>query len=37
VVHYDADGRPVLVVKYKDGVEVKLDGEKLPLPGAAAQ
>ena len=37
VVHYDTDGRPVLVVKYKDGVEMKLDGEKLPLPGPPAQ
>ena len=30
--HYSEFGQPVTVVKYKDGVEVKIDGERIPAP-----
>lgn len=31
-VHYNEDGFPIMVVKFKDGVEVKIDGERVPPP-----
>jgi len=33
-VYYDEDGKPVLTIRYKDGVEMRLDGERLPVPAA---
>jgi antitoxin component YwqK of YwqJK toxin-antitoxin module len=30
--HYNEYGYPVLVIRYKDGAEIKVDGERLPPP-----
>lgn len=31
-IHYDEDGFPVMVVKFRDGAEVRIDGERIPSP-----
>lgn len=30
--HYDELGHPTMVVKFKDGAEIKIDGERIPAP-----
>lgn len=36
-IHYNEDGIPVMVVRYRDGAEVKIDGEKVPPPFFAGE
>jgi len=33
--HYSEQGDPTLVIKYRDGVEMRIDGEKVPPPHEA--
>lgn len=31
-IHYNEQGIPITVVKFKDGAEIKIDGERIPAP-----
>jgi hypothetical protein len=31
-VYYDDQGNIILTIKFRDGVEVRIDGEKVPPP-----
>ncbi len=31
-IHYNEDGFPVMVVKFRDGAEIRIDGERIPAP-----